>query len=67
MALSHGSILAHRQNTVPPITYGHEAACDPDYIAKVNGFGHYIEENALDKLETIQALKDNKITHVYIG
>ena len=58
---------AHRENTVPPITYGHEAAQDPDYIAKVNGFAHYVEDNRLDEPDTIQALKANGITHVYVG
>jgi hypothetical protein len=60
-------LLANRENTVPPITYGHESAHDPDYISKVNEFARYVEDNRLDEPETIQALKANGITHIYIG
>jgi asparagine N-glycosylation enzyme membrane subunit Stt3 len=60
-------LLAHRQNTVPPITYGHERAAEPDYIAQVNELGHLVQDSALDAPQTIQLLKSRGISHVYIG
>jgi hypothetical protein len=60
-------VLAHRQNTVPPITYGHEAAFDPDYATKVNEFERSIENQSLDEPATIQLLQDNQVSYVYIG
>jgi hypothetical protein len=60
-------LLAHRANTVPPITYGHEAAYDPGYIAQVNGLARYLEEHPLDAADTVQVLKENEISHVYVG
>jgi hypothetical protein len=60
-------LLAHRENTVPPITYGHEAANKPRYIAQVNELGRFIEHNALDAPQTIEMLKQKGVSHVYIG
>jgi hypothetical protein len=60
-------LLAKRGNTVPPITYGHEAATDSDYIRKVNDLARYLEVSDLSSFETVQALRGNGITHVYIG
>jgi hypothetical protein len=60
-------LLAHRENTVPPITYGHEVAQDPDFISQVNDLAFYVESHDLAAPETVQVLKDNDITHVYVG
>jgi hypothetical protein len=60
-------LLAHRENTVPPITYGHETATEPQYIARVNELGRFVENNDLDAPQTIQMLREQGISHVYIG
>jgi hypothetical protein len=60
-------LLSHRQNTVPPITYGHEAASVPNYLSRVNDLAYYVESHDLAAPETVQVLKDNDITHVYVG
>jgi hypothetical protein len=60
-------LLSRRENTVPPITYGHEAANEPDYVSQVNDLAYYVENHNLDAPETVQVLKDKGITHVYVG
>ncbi len=60
-------LLAHRENTVPPITYGHETATEPEYIARVNELGRFVGDNALDVPQTLEMLRSNRISHVYIG
>jgi hypothetical protein len=60
-------LLAGRANTVPPITYGHEAAQDPDYLDRVNSLAKSLETGNAADAEFIQVLRDNHVTHVYIG
>ena len=60
-------LLAHRQNTVPPITYGHEAAYEPDYISRVNGLARYVASSDLGASETVETLKRVGISHIFIG
>jgi hypothetical protein len=60
-------LLAQRENTVPPITYGHETATEPGYIARVNELGRFVDDNALDAPQTIDLLKSSHISYVYIG
>lgn len=60
-------LLAGRANTVPPITYGHEAADDPSYIERVNGLAHFLEGHTLDDPAAVAELRRQGITYVYIG
>jgi hypothetical protein len=60
-------ILAGRENTVPPITYAHEAAHEPGYAARINGFARRVETISLASREALALLRDNGITHVYVG
>jgi hypothetical protein len=60
-------LLTGRANTVPPITYGHEVAYEPDYVTRVNEFARLVNDNGLTKEETVDLLKQEGISHVYIG
>ncbi|RME47869.1 MAG: hypothetical protein D6791_04750, partial [Chloroflexi bacterium] len=59
--------LAGRRNTVPPATYGMEAANDPDYPNQVHSFYRQIKAHPLDSAEAVEVLRANGITHVYAG
>jgi len=60
-------ILARRENTVPPITYAHEAAYEPEYVARINDFARKVETISLATSEALDLLCDNGITHVFVG
>ncbi|MFN2165037.1 MAG: hypothetical protein ACK2U9_02105, partial [Anaerolineae bacterium] len=60
-------LLAGRDNTVPPLLYSSEAGPDPDYIARVNALARYVEGADLADGATVAWLREQGITHVYIG
>jgi len=60
-------LLAGRDNTVPPLLYSSEAGPDPDYIARVNALARYVEDADLADGATVAWLREQGITHVYIG
>jgi hypothetical protein len=60
-------LLAHRQNTTPPITYGHETAYEPGFAEQVNSLARFVEDHGLRAPETVELLRSNNITHIYVG
>ncbi|HFD40453.1 MAG TPA: hypothetical protein ENJ31_11480 [Anaerolineae bacterium] len=60
-------LLAHRQNTVPPITYGHEVAYEPDYISRVNNWARALQGYDLTDPAALTLLRQAGVTYVFIG
>jgi hypothetical protein len=60
-------LLAGRQNTVPPLNYGGEAGPDPGYGQRINDRARYLEEHRLDNPETVRYLRQQGISHVFVG
>ena len=60
-------LLTGRENTVPPMLYGAESSFEPDYVRKVGDLNRAIHDSALDDPETLRLLRENGVTHVYIG
>lgn len=60
-------LLTGRSNTIPPINYGSEAAVEPDYWLQVNEFVRRLQSAPLDDPATVQFLKENGVTHIYLG
>ncbi|MBS1252792.1 MAG: hypothetical protein MAG451_01834 [Anaerolineales bacterium] len=59
--------LAGRRNTVPPAIYGLEVPRDPGYPTRVRDFHRAVTSQPPDSAETLNMLRANGITHVYIG
>jgi hypothetical protein len=60
-------LLAHRQNTVPPLNYGAEAGPEPNYWQQVNEVPHRLENSSVADPATVRYLRGQGITHVFIG
>lgn len=60
-------LLTGRSNTIPPINYGSEASVDPNYWFEVNEFVRRLQNAPLDDPATVQLLRENGVTHVYLG
>ena len=60
-------ILAHRQSTVPPLTYAAEQGITADYGQKVKGFFDKMKVNGITSPEALGLLKEHGISHIYIG
>lgn len=60
-------ILASRQTTVPPLTYGTELPADSAYRQQVLSLGIAIQERGLHDLDTLDLARRQGITHVYLG
>ncbi len=61
------SLLAGRQNTVPPLNYSSERGPQPGYVKWVNELTAQIQTNGIDHPRTLQMLKERGITYVYVG
>ena len=59
--------LTGRDNTVPPILYTSEAPFVPGYRDGVKALVKELESRELRDPETVQFLREQGITHVYIG
>lgn len=59
--------LAERRNTVPPTTYGMEAAAQSGYAEDVGELYQTVSAQPLSTPEAAEALAANGISHVYVG
>ena len=59
--------FAHRQTTLPPLNYGNEQGPTPDYRKQVNALIQQVRDLGIDHPETLDALAERGITHIYIG
>jgi hypothetical protein len=59
--------LTGRQNTVPPLNYDVETPYWPGYAEQVEGFIGQVQETNLATAEGLNLLKQNQITHIYLG
>lgn len=70
-------LLAHRASTLPPITYGSEAATTPDFLQQVNALAVALRGKPLTDTapaiidattpEALATLRAAGVSHVYIG
>ncbi|MCK4824319.1 hypothetical protein KA005_51680, partial [bacterium] len=60
-------LLAHRQNTQPPINYATEQGSIPGYREWVNELVASIQRWGISDQNTLQLLQKRDITHIYIG
>ncbi|MFZ5917799.1 MAG: DUF6541 family protein [Chloroflexota bacterium] len=60
-------LLTGRANTVPPLTYSLEQGSEPGYFEQVAAFADRLQGAALDAPETRAWLRQQGVTHVYIG
>ena len=60
-------ILAGRENTIPPLTYVSETPFSPDYARQVHDLMVQLQATDLAAPEGLALLKQNGITHIYIG
>jgi hypothetical protein len=60
-------LLAGRENTIPPLTYVSEMPFSPDYPRQVHSLMAELQDSDLSTTEGLALLKENRITHIYIG
>jgi len=60
-------LLARRQTTLPPLPYIAERGPTPEYQGWINALWRQISNQGLDNPDTIEMLRERKVTHVYIG
>ncbi len=60
-------LLAHRQTTLPPLTYTAEQGPFPDYRNWVNALTAELQRQDIDAPDIQRLLHERGITHVYIG
>jgi hypothetical protein len=60
-------VLAGRENTIPPLTYVSETPFSPDYPRQVHSLMAQLQGSDLSTTEGLALLKQNRITHIYIG
>lgn len=60
-------LLALRQTSLPPITYGMETGSRPDFREWVNALPAEIQKKSIGHSDIIALLKERRITHIYIG
>ncbi len=60
-------LLANRSNTVPPLNYITDLPPDAEYRQRINTLQHQVKEHGLDNPATIALLREEKVTHVYLG
>ncbi len=60
-------LLAGRENTIPPLTYTSETPFSPDYPQQVHNLVAQIQASDLSTREGLAILKQNDITHIYVG
>ncbi len=60
-------LLAHRANSVPPLTYGFEEGPTPDYQDQVLTFNLQIYDSDLSSPSVLNLLQEHHINYVYLG
>ncbi len=60
-------LLAGRQNTIPPMTYGQELGPESDYRQQVNQLAQSVRQYGLDDPGVLDQLREQGVTHVYLG
>jgi hypothetical protein len=60
-------LLTGRKNTVPPLTYTSETTILSDYRQQVHDLVAEVQASDLSTPEGLALLKQNDITHIYIG
>ena len=60
-------LLARRQTSLPPFTYGFEQGPVPDYREWVNALTAEIQQKGIEHPDVLATLRERGITHVYIG
>jgi hypothetical protein len=60
-------LLAGRSNTVPPLNYDLEEGIRPGYQEWINELTGQLQEAGIDDPQTLAALKERGVTHVYVG
>jgi hypothetical protein len=60
-------LLAKRQTTLPPLTYGSEQGSRPDYIAWINMLTSEIQVKGITNPDTLSLLHERGVRYVYIG
>lgn len=59
--------LTLRPSTLPPINYGSEKTPTADFVASVKNLTATIQSNGVASPEIWDLLKNNSVTHIYIG
>ena len=60
-------LLAARQTTLPPLTYGSEQGPRADYIAWVNMVTSEIQNKGITHPDTLALLRERGVKYVYVG
>jgi len=60
-------LLAQRQTTLPPLTYGSEGGPRPDYVQWINALTTEIQNKGIAHPDVLALLRERGVTHVYIG
>jgi hypothetical protein len=60
-------LLAHRENTLPPLTYGMEATQQANYGEQLRSDYQYLSRTPLTSPEGVQFLREQGVTHLYVG
>jgi hypothetical protein len=60
-------LLAERQTTLPPITYGSERGPRPDYILWVDELTSEIQDKGITHPDVMALLRERGVKYVYIG
>jgi hypothetical protein len=60
-------LLAARENTIPPLTYGVEETYDPDYRIQLRKDYAHLTQVSLTSPEGVAYLQEMDITHLYVG
>lgn len=60
-------LLAERQGTIPPITYGMELGGEPDYQQRFMDWFLYLQQVSPTSPEGEEFLRNSGVTHVYVG
>jgi hypothetical protein len=60
-------LLARRQTTLPPITYGMEQGFRPDYVKWINVLPIEIQNKGISHSDVLALLRERGVTHIYIG
>jgi hypothetical protein len=60
-------LLAHRETTVPPLTYAAEQGISPDYAQKIHAFYDVIEQNGVTSPITLDMFAKQDVNYIYVG
>ena len=60
-------LLAERQTTLPPLTYGSEQGPRADYILWIDALTSEIQNKGITHPDVLALLRERGVTHVYVG